>query len=568
MFEWRQRVQSGTVLSLSRSLLSLSFCALGRVIPNRGREWEGEVPLDWLRPPSRLVTSPPIHPSRVEASSSLRLGKEDRLIPAKPPPESVTVESGTHPHPHCIVSSRFPLVAEARHSAHIDEASRPAFRLKAVSSFVVARAESVDIGASSENTRVPIPSVSQLSGPLAQWSLSAVVSRVDPMSVTGVSVEAHQLVTVVPRRTGSGGHPLVTSLERSVGAMPPTYANCSSLNNYIPDTEEIIEALGSGGVSLYAVCALVWVFLLLIYVEETLYLLKRLPADQKSPTLFVLAAYPGVGLTSLLSLIVPKGTDIYFSAGQMWLSVAMYQFLRLTLRYYGGEKAMLERVSLQDLPLGAPPCGCCCRCFCPSIRVTRKGILFMKLLIVQLPFSQAVLYLLSYTLLFTGHYNKSKVSLSDGFIYIGVLHVASTMTCIWGFAMLLGVSRQHLRHLSYTGKYLVLWIILVLKFQDVAFAVLGSFGVFPCFFPVSPTVFANLILQALMLGELLLLSLIARYLYLKPPIPLEAEDSHCALRPEISSAMNYRAVSSDPLNLDDSSGDQSKFPSFSSPSII
>ena len=44
--------------------------------------------------------------------------------------------------------------------------------------------------------------------------------------------------------------------------------------------------------SLYAVCALVWVFLLLVFVEETVYLLKRLPADQKSPTLFVLAAYP------------------------------------------------------------------------------------------------------------------------------------------------------------------------------------------------------------------------------------------------------------------------------------
>ncbi|XP_045583677.1 organic solute transporter subunit alpha [Procambarus clarkii] len=290
--------------------------------------------------------------------------------------------------------------------------------------------------------------------------------------------------------------------------------------DFEPSCLQFLEALGVSGWVLLALATVALLTLLLLYADTATYVLRYCPTRHKETTAIVLTVYPVLGLCSYLGLLFQKANLFLDLAAQLWFALCMWQFLDLTLSYFGGESRFVAKMKGAVLPWKGPPCCCWPCCICPKSTVSKRQIRFVKVLVIQHPWVQLVLSIFQITLWLEGWYTHMDMRPSSASLYIYLVSTISFFFGLWAFIVGFKASRVQLQEFHYTPKIVAFQLCLVfLRLQAIIVnSILVPSGAIPCLPPISPRVFANTLLNSLLLGQLVVLSVLARHFY-KMPIP-------------------------------------------------
>lgn len=110
--------------------------------------------------------------------------------------------------------------------------------------------------------------------------------------------------------------------------------------------------------------------------------------------------------------------------------------------------------------------------------------------------------------------------LTNAYIYIYLFATTSFFFGLWAFIVGFKASLRQLQEFHYLPKIIAFQLCLVfLRLQTlIVNSILVPSGAIPCLPPISPSVFANVLLNSLLLGQLVVLCVLARHFY-KMPIP-------------------------------------------------
>ncbi|KAF6205018.1 hypothetical protein GE061_019185 [Apolygus lucorum] len=292
----------------------------------------------------------------------------------------------------------------------------------------------------------------------------------------------------------------------------PINITCHPLN--IPSIEEYFTAFNELGLALFTLGGLAVLVVISLWIDTVRHVVKHAPTPSKAHTAFVISVYPVVAIATYCATIVPRAQLLAEALTQGMFMACLYQLFCLFVSYCGGEAQIINKVHPNLLSLQVAPC-CCWPCFSfclPTFAVTKKCMLVLRLLVLQLPVVQGLLYVILLVM-----WAEEQSLYQVNYTYVQPVVVTSILTGIWGMVMttrmLIPVLKDHLLQ----GKFLVLQMVLLFaKFQGFIAKGVALSGVFPCRHPITPTVYTNLIYNSVLLWEMVLLCSLARFLYKKP----------------------------------------------------
>ncbi|XP_063877542.1 LOW QUALITY PROTEIN: organic solute transporter subunit alpha-like [Scylla paramamosain] len=328
--------------------------------------------------------------------------------------------------------------------------------------------------------------------------------------------------------TGSTEGPHSTLAAANLSEMVMTGCTLEVLN-FEPSCMEFLEVMGTPGWVLLGLATIATSILLAVFFDTVKHVIRYCHVQHKETTAIVLTVYPVLGLCSYLGLLFQKANLFLDAAAQLWFALCMYQFLTMTLKYFGGETRFVTKTKGLVLPWRSPPC-CCWPCWhflCPKETVNKRQIRFVKILVMQHPWVQLVLSIIGLTMWLEGWYINMSMKPDNAYIYLYIISTVSFTFGLWGFIVGFKASLRQLQEFHYTPKIVTFQLCLVfLRLQAlIVNSILVPTGAIPCLPPLSPRVFANVILNSLLLGQLLILVIVARHYY-KLPTPLVVTLSH------------------------------------------
>lgn len=291
--------------------------------------------------------------------------------------------------------------------------------------------------------------------------------------------------------------------------------------DFEPSATEFLEALGVAGWVLLGLATVAFVTLVGLLVDTVRHVVRHCHPRHKATTCVVLSVYPVIGLCSYLGLLFQKANMFLDATAQLWFALCMWQFLQLTLSYFGGESRFVRKMEGTVLPWKGPPCCCwpCCIC-CPKSTVIKPQIRMVKILVMQHQWVQLIVSIFQVTLWIEGWYTHMDMRPNNAYIYIYLVTTTSFFFGLWAFIVGFKASLRQLQEFHYTPKIVAFQLTLVfLRLQAIIVnSILVPSGAIPCLPPISPKVFANTLLNSLLLGQLVILSVLARHYY-KMPTP-------------------------------------------------
>ncbi|XP_042221393.1 organic solute transporter subunit alpha-like isoform X2 [Homarus americanus] len=279
--------------------------------------------------------------------------------------------------------------------------------------------------------------------------------------------------------------------------------------------------MGIAGWCLLGMATVAFLVLLVMYIDTVTHVIQHCHVPHKETTAIVLTVYPVVGLCSYLGLLFQKANLFLDAAAQLWFALCMWQFFCLTVTYFGGESRFVAKIKGTVLPWKGPPCCCWPCCICPKTTATKRQIRFVKILVMQHPWVQLIVSIFQVTLWLEGWYTHMDMRPNNAYIYIYLLSTFSFGFGLWAFIVGFKASLRQLQDFHYTPKIITFQLCLVfLRLQAIIVnSILVPSGAIPCLPPISPRVFANTLLNSLLLGQLVVLSVLARHYY-KLPTPM------------------------------------------------
>ncbi|XP_071549540.1 organic solute transporter subunit alpha-like [Panulirus ornatus] len=290
--------------------------------------------------------------------------------------------------------------------------------------------------------------------------------------------------------------------------------------NYEPSCLELLDVLGVAGWVLLGLATVALISLLGLFFDTASHVINFCHTRHKGTTTVVLTVYPVLGVCSYLGLLFQKANLFLDAAAQLWFAFCMYEFLVLTLKYFGGESRFVAKMEGAVLPWKGPPCCCWPCCIFPQVTVSKRQIRFLKVLVLQHLWVQLLLSIIQVTLSMEGWYTHMDMSPNNAYIYIYIISTTSFFFGLWAFIVGFKASLRQLQEFHYKAKIVTFQLCLVfLRLQAIIInSILVPSGAIPCLPPISPRVFANTLLNALLLGQLVVLSVVARHFY-KIPTP-------------------------------------------------
>ncbi|XP_069669499.1 organic solute transporter alpha-like protein [Periplaneta americana] len=319
--------------------------------------------------------------------------------------------------------------------------------------------------------------------------LSSLASRCRSMELRSYSEGAADVV-VVPRHGAANGT-----------------AGCHG--DAVPSMQEYYKAMNVLGVTLFAAGGAAVLLTLLLYADTLRHIMRRSPPLVKAHSAFVLSVYPVVALASYCAVVVPRAQLLAEAVTQGAFTAALYQLFCLLVAYCGGEAELIRRAKPGTLSAQVAPCCCypCCRL--PPLTLNKLNLRRLRLLVLQLPLVQGLVYL---ALLVTWAEEDSLYQVN--YVYVQPLIILSILLGVWGMSMAIKVLAEVLQPHRPQAKFLVLQAVLLLaKFQALAARIVVWSGLVACRPPITPAVYTNLIYNSAMLGEMVVLAVVARLLY-------------------------------------------------------
>ncbi|CAL8311519.1 unnamed protein product [Merluccius merluccius] len=295
---------------------------------------------------------------------------------------------------------------------------------------------------------------------------------------------------------------------------------------------DIIVNLDVFGIILYSVLTFMAATSMVVYIEECVYIYKKVPNNKKSVIAWVNGAAPVIGTMSCLGMWIPRATMFTDMTSACYFAVVVFKFLILMLEEAGGDEAFLARAPKHKLRISTGPCCCCCPCL-PHVSITRRSLFLLKLGSFQFAVMKIVFTILSIVLYTNGNFEITDVGIDGAAIWINPFVGVLTIIALWPVAIMFMHLRVTLRSIKIIPKYAMYQLVLVLsQLQSAIINILAMKGTIGCAPPYSSTARGYLMSQQLLILEMFIITLVTRLLYRRHYDPLSEEDEEN--KPEIN----------------------------------
>ncbi|XP_029876658.1 organic solute transporter subunit alpha-like isoform X2 [Aquila chrysaetos chrysaetos] len=170
-----------------------------------------------------------------------------------------------------------------------------------------------------------------------------------------------------------------------------------------PYSRELLQSLDLPGRFLFAVLTLMTLIANLVFIEEAVYIYRRIPSFKRSVIIWINAAAPVIATTSCIGMWIPRSTMFTDFTAAVFFAIVIHKFLMMMIKECGGQKLLLKRFENGHFKISTGPCCCCCLCL-PRVRITRRTLFWLKLGTFQFAFLRPVLMFLSIVLWTNGNY--------------------------------------------------------------------------------------------------------------------------------------------------------------------
>ncbi|KAF3835961.1 hypothetical protein F7725_028519 [Dissostichus mawsoni] len=259
---------------------------------------------------------------------------------------------------------------------------------------------------------------------------------------------------------------------------------------------DIILKLDIFGIVLYSVLTFMAAVSMLVFMEECVYIYRKVPNNKKSVIIWVNGAAPVIGTMSF--------PDPHGGGG-------------------GGDEAFLKRAGRYKLKISTGPCCCCCLCL-PHVEITRRTLFLLKLGSFQFAVLKIVFTILSIVLWTNGTFDLSDLKITGTAIWINPFVGILTIIALWPVAIMFMHLRVTLRTLKIIPKYAMYQLVLILsQLQTAIINILALKGTIACTPPFSAMSRGYMMSQQLLVLEMFIITLVTRLLYRRQYDPLPDE---------------------------------------------
>ncbi|XP_011263634.1 organic solute transporter alpha-like protein [Camponotus floridanus] len=296
------------------------------------------------------------------------------------------------------------------------------------------------------------------------------------------------------------------------------HTDVSCDTNYVPSAIELVESLNAFGTGLLSVGSIFSVLTIYFAVDACHNIVYQKDSKfYKGNAIVILSVYPVASVCSLMAIAIPRGQLLSEAITQIFITISFYRLYLLLLDI--GRRRISETPVLM---LRVGPC-CCWPCLpFPNLQMTDANLSWLRILILQLPIVQGLLYLI---LLFMAT-EESTLPTQYG-IYLQPVMVISILLGIYSLTITTKTLHTTIPEANLHFKALVSQLLLLFSKLQAAVIIKGlpATGIFPCNLPLTPTIYANVTYNSLMLFEMLLLCYAARHVYYVDPEKNEEQDA-------------------------------------------
>ncbi|XP_008294813.1 organic solute transporter subunit alpha-like [Stegastes partitus] len=295
-----------------------------------------------------------------------------------------------------------------------------------------------------------------------------------------------------------------------------------------PLAMDMIKHLDTFGFCLYAMLTFMSSVSLLLYLEQCVYIYKKVQYPKKTTIIWISGAAPVIATMACFGMWIPRAVMITDMTSNCYFAVVVYKVLVLLIEELGGSSAFLERFTGTPFRINTGPCCCCCPCL-PRVPMSRRMLFLLKIGALQYAILKSVLSVVSVILWTNGNFDLSDLEITGTAIWINPFIGVLTITSLWPVAIVFMNINSFLRSIKIIPKYAMYQLILVLsQLQTSIINILSLDGTIACAPPLSSQARGSMLSQQMMIMEMFIITLINRFLYRRPynTIPCEAHDNN------------------------------------------
>ncbi|XP_030602749.1 organic solute transporter subunit alpha-like [Archocentrus centrarchus] len=293
-----------------------------------------------------------------------------------------------------------------------------------------------------------------------------------------------------------------------------------------PLAMDMIKQLDAFGFCLYFMLTLMSSVSLLLYLEQCVYIYKKLPYPKKTTIIWVNGAAPVIATMACIGMWIPRAVMITDMTSNCYFAVVVYKVLVLLIEELGGSSAFLQQFSGKPFRISTGPCCCCCPCL-PQVPMSRRMLFLLKLGALQYAILKTVLSVLAVILWTNGNFDLSDLEITGAAIWINPFVGILTITSLWPVAIVFMNTNRYLRCLKIIPKYAMYQLVLILsQLQTSIINILALDGTIACAPPLSSQARGSMLSQQIMIMEMFIITLVTRLLYRRTydALPSETHD--------------------------------------------
>ncbi|XP_072750340.1 organic solute transporter alpha-like protein [Anoplolepis gracilipes] len=295
------------------------------------------------------------------------------------------------------------------------------------------------------------------------------------------------------------------------------HADVSCDTDYVPSAIEVVESLDAFGTGLLSVGSIFSVLTIYFAVDACHNIIYQKDSKfYKGNAIVILSVYPVASVCSLMAIAIPRGQLLSEAVTQIFLTISFYRLYLLLLDI--GRRRINETPALM---LRVGPC-CCWPCLpFPNLQMTDANLSWLRILALQFPIVQGLLY---FIMLFITAEERALATQYS--VYLQPVMVISILLGIYSVTIVTKTLHAVAPEANLHFKALVSQLVLLCsKLQAGIIKGLPATGLFPCNPPLTPTIYANVTYNSLMLFEMLLLCYAARHVYYVEPEKNQEENA-------------------------------------------
>ncbi|KFP79388.1 Organic solute transporter subunit alpha, partial [Acanthisitta chloris] len=278
---------------------------------------------------------------------------------------------------------------------------------------------------------------------------------------------------------------------------------------------------------LFAILTLMTLIANLVFIEEAVYIYRKIPSSKRSIIIWINAAAPvsyhgkeiKLNVENRISLKIPMNL-LYLCPSYnpppflcRFFAIVIHKFLMMMIKECGGKKMLLRRFENAHFTISTGPCCCCCLCL-PRVPITRRTLFWLKLGTFQFAVLRPVLIFLSIVLWTNGNYVLYNLSPKGPAIWISCFIGVLTLIALWAVGIMFRKVRILLACKKIIPKFALYQFIVILNhLQTAIINMLATQKIIPCAPPLSSTARGSYIAQQLLIMEMFLITVISRMVY-------------------------------------------------------